>query len=938
MEKKTLILKKLALQLVPCCLLFITTVISAQVGNVLWEDNFDSFDASVWNIDIGDGCDIGLCGWGNAELEWYNDDNVTIEPIPGESGNNALVFTARNEAMGGRAFTSGKVTSEQNLSVHYGLIEIRMRTPNLGTGLWPAAWLLGTANITWPGKGEIDMMEMGHAASERARLGHPGSNIDSYVGANAIFANEDGSVGSIAYDVDYNQPYVADTPLANRFVTYRLYWEPTQMRYTIVDQGVEYDLYAGPLPIDPDGVTGVFSRPFFLLMNLAVGGNFTDAGVNGEVSAPLPAKMYIDYVRVSEWNGHGTVERDYGGVTEESGVFGVYTETTPVDNQLTFGSDAEIYGWGGTVQEGTEAPFEGSNVIAWETVNASSWFGGGVAALFGRNMSNFVADGSLKFKIKIPADVTFRIGITDNFTNEKFIEFPAGETKYGLVRNGNWGAVEIPLVDFSGLIAFQNINYMFAISSVDGAFPSTTFQFAVDDIVWDSGNGVSITPVTGITVTPTSSSLEVGENQTLTASISPSGASNQQVSWSSSNPAIAIVSANGIITAVSVGNAIISATTADGGFTDTTIISVTNETSTFVPDPDKTYYIINPNFNQKIGANGSQDPFTTAVTTTGATVEWKITPSPTAGYYYIDGVGGGNAPRIRTDNTQFTDMQATTSRGSWTRWNFTSAGNGTYYLNTLGSNLKRLQVTNTGQVKMVTTNAAGSWEQFILEEATTTGSGNISERIEAEDYIAMNGIQTENTSDTGGGRNVGFIDQGDWMDYTITVPTAGTYTINSRMASVPGNAAVQFQVNGSVLGTTNIYATGGWQSWITLSTNINLAAGTQTLRLYSVGDGFNINWFELESQAIGAKAALAIDANLIGLYPVPAKVELNVEVQNYESIISMAVLDLNGRIVFENKSINQNITIFDTSSLNKGLYLIRIQYSDAFVDIKKFVK
>ncbi|MEO0473685.1 MAG: T9SS type A sorting domain-containing protein, partial [Bacteroidota bacterium] len=71
--------------------------------------------------------------------------------------------------------------------------------------------------------------------------------------------------------------------------------------------------------------------------------------------------------------------------------------------------------------------------------------------------------------------------------NESWLEFPAGQTKYGLVRDGNWGTAEIPLIDFAGLIAFQDMNYMFAIASVDGAFPSSTFQFAVDNIVWEDG-------------------------------------------------------------------------------------------------------------------------------------------------------------------------------------------------------------------------------------------------------------------------------------------------------------------------------------------------------------------------------------------------------------------------------------------------------------------
>ncbi len=465
---------------------------NAQVGNLIWEDNFDTFNNDIWNADVGNGCEIGLCGWGNAELEYYRSENLSIESIPGESGNNALVMEAKKESFGGFEFTSGKVTSEGKLSVHYGMIEIRMQTPSVATGLWPAAWLLGTANLTWPAKGEIDMMEMGHRDADIAHQGHEGTNQDFYVGANAIFATEDGGVGSIAYDVNYNKPYVASTSMANRFMTYRLYWEPTELRLTVVDNGVEHDLYEGPLPLNSDSVTSIFQKPFFLLMNLAVGGNFTDAAIPSEVTANLPAKLWIDYVRVYEWNGFGTVAFDYDELVAETGTFGVYTETTQVSDELSFGLDSEIYVWGGTMQNGTSEAYEGNDVISWETLNPNGWFGGGIVSTFGRNMSGYVEEGVLRFNIKVPEDLSFRIGITDNFTNESWITFNGGEEQYGLVRNGAWSQVEIPLSEFAGLIAFQDINYMFAISSVDGAFPSSNAAIAIDNIVWDDGKALSI--------------------------------------------------------------------------------------------------------------------------------------------------------------------------------------------------------------------------------------------------------------------------------------------------------------------------------------------------------------------------------------------------------------------------------------------------------------
>jgi len=510
----------------------------AQVGQVLWEDNFDTIDSSVWNEDLGDGCNIGLCGWGNAELQWYSPNNVNIEAIPTEPGNNALVLEARDLSVGGRSFTSGKVTTENKLSVHYGLIEIRAKIPDLNTGLWPALWMLGTANVNWPAKGEIDIMEMGHKQSSRASQGYPNADINSYVGANAIFSNADGSLGSIAYDVNYNTPYVANSPLTDRFVIYRLYWEPTKIRFTLEDNGVEHDLYAAPLPFNSTGPLSEFTQPFYLLMNLAVGGNFTDAATDAQITAPLPAKMFVDYVRVSEWNGYGSVETDYTALQPESGTYGVYTETTSTTEDLEFGLDAEIYVWEGTLQSNNNctAP-DGSNVLAWQNTDTNTWFGAGIASLYGKNMSNYVQDGQLKFKIKIPADISFRIGITDNFTNESWLDFPANQTKYGLVRNGEWGEVSIPLIDFAGLIAFQDIGYMFAISSLASDFPSYIFDMCIDDIVWEE----TTQPICDLTVSINGLPPSIGLNTPITLSGTPAGGTfiGTGVIFNAFNPSIA---------------------------------------------------------------------------------------------------------------------------------------------------------------------------------------------------------------------------------------------------------------------------------------------------------------------------------------------------------------------------------------------------------------
>jgi endoglucanase Acf2 len=117
-------------------------------------------------------------------------------------------------------------------------------------------------------------------------------------------------------------------------------------------------------------------------------------------------------------------------------------------------------------------------------------------------------------------------------------------------------------------------------------------------------------------------------------------------------------------------------------------------------------------------------------------------------------------------------------------------------------------------------------------------------KIEAESYDAMSGVQTETTSDTGGGLNVGWIDLNDWMDYNVNVQSSGTYRIDYRVASPNATGKVDFRVNSTTLATTTIPNTGGWQVWTTVSANVNLSAGTQTIRLFANVGGWNINWFQ----------------------------------------------------------------------------------------------
>ncbi|MBN1410162.1 MAG: carbohydrate-binding protein, partial [Spirochaetales bacterium] len=127
--------------------------------------------------------------------------------------------------------------------------------------------------------------------------------------------------------------------------------------------------------------------------------------------------------------------------------------------------------------------------------------------------------------------------------------------------------------------------------------------------------------------------------------------------------------------------------------------------------------------------------------------------------------------------------------------------------------------------------------------ATPTPASNgamIPGTIEAENYTAMSGIQTESCSE--GGLNVGWIEAGDWMDYTVQINTEGTYSVSYRVASLSAGGQLQLQIGSTTYHTVSFGATGGWQTWTTVNGTATLPSGNQTIRIYASQTGWNINY------------------------------------------------------------------------------------------------
>lgn len=222
---------------------------------LLWSDEFDgtSVDQSKWTFETGS---LGV----NNEKEYYQSANAKVE-------NGMLEIVAKKESVGGFPYTSARMNTLGKFSTAYGRIEARINLPE-GVGLWPAFWMLGANinSVSWPNCGEIDIME--HV------------NADSL-----IYGTMHWNAGNGA--VQYGNS-LASSP--RQFHVYAVEWDNKKIRWYVDDKVI----VEGNIDQNINN-TSAFHLPFFIVLNLAVAGDFPGQTVD---ESKLPATMYVDYVRV----------------------------------------------------------------------------------------------------------------------------------------------------------------------------------------------------------------------------------------------------------------------------------------------------------------------------------------------------------------------------------------------------------------------------------------------------------------------------------------------------------------------------------------------------------------------------------------------------------------------------------------------------------------
>ena len=239
-----------------------TPIVAPEGWNLVWHDEFEasSIDPANWTFDIGGG------GWGNGEAENYTSrpENVRLE-------NGMLVIEARQEKYEDSYYTSARLKTQGLQNFQYGRIEGRLKVPP-GAGLWPAFWMLGSDfnGSNWPDCGEIDIME------------YIGKEPDLIFGT----LHGPGYSGALGLSKWNRQTY----NIADDFHTYVIEWDPDQIRWYY--DGTQYFTVNRA---DVGDREWVFNQPFFIILNLAVGGQLP--GPVG-LDTVFPAQYLVDYVRV----------------------------------------------------------------------------------------------------------------------------------------------------------------------------------------------------------------------------------------------------------------------------------------------------------------------------------------------------------------------------------------------------------------------------------------------------------------------------------------------------------------------------------------------------------------------------------------------------------------------------------------------------------------
>jgi beta-glucanase (GH16 family) len=257
------------------CLMLLCGFSGVTGGTMVWNDEFTgtSIDTTKWSFDLGTGAP-SLTGWGNNELQYYTSNAANVSVV-----NGTLTINAKKESYQGSAYTSARLQTKLKGDWTYGRFEIRAKLPK-GKGIWPAIWMLPTDNYYggWAASGEIDIMEL---------LGHEPAKVYGTIHFGGVWPDNQSS------SENYTLP---KGDFSDDFHIFAIEWD---------SEGISWYVDSIRYSVKPH--TQPFDKRFYLIMNLAVGGNWPG---NPDGSTVFPVRMEVDYVRV--YASTAAVCQEYG--------------------------------------------------------------------------------------------------------------------------------------------------------------------------------------------------------------------------------------------------------------------------------------------------------------------------------------------------------------------------------------------------------------------------------------------------------------------------------------------------------------------------------------------------------------------------------------------------------------------------------------------------